>query len=154
MSGPLGPLKAASACHTAVAPSIAVSCCLDALPIYAEWNFPFLSIGQVHFCFKGCWVVFSFLFKFSEELLFASSREPDQTPCLAASDLVLHCLPITHKKNARLIWVKFFAPWEIFHAFLSSADFFQNELFRKILSGLPPECQTIRPRSGPTFYRA
>ena len=26
-------------------------------PIYAEWNFPPLSIGTVHFCFKGCWVV-------------------------------------------------------------------------------------------------
>ena len=33
--------------------------------------------------------------------------------------------------------------------FLSSADFFQNQLFRKILSGIPSECQTdliqIRP---------
>ena len=27
-------------------------------PILAEWNFPLLSIGPVHFCFKGCWVVF------------------------------------------------------------------------------------------------
>ena len=27
--------------------------------------------------------------------------------------------------------------------FLSSADFFQNQLFRKILSGLPLECQTV-----------
>ena len=25
--------------------------------IYAEWNFPFLLIGPVHLCFKGCWVV-------------------------------------------------------------------------------------------------
>ena len=25
--------------------------------------------------------------------------------------------------------------------FLSSADFFQNQLFRKILSGIPSECQ-------------
>ena len=36
-----------------------------------------------------------------------------------------------------------------FFMFLSSADFFQNQLFRKILSGIPPECQTdwtqIRP---------
>ena len=33
--------------------------------------------------------------------------------------------------------------------FLSSADFFQNQLFRKIPSGIPSECQTgwiqIRP---------
>ena len=36
-----------------------------------------------------------------------------------------------------------------FHALLSSADFFQNQLFRKITSGIPSECQTdwiqIRP---------
>ena len=31
-----------------------------------------------------------------------------------------------------------------FHDFLlSSADFFQNQLFRKILSGTPSECQTV-----------
>ena len=46
-------------------------------------------------------------------------------------------------------FVKFFASWEIFHAFLSTADFFQNQLFQKILSGIPSECQTdwiqIRP---------
>ena len=33
--------------------------------------------------------------------------------------------------------------WEIFHDFLSSTDFFQNQLFRKIISGLPSECKTI-----------
>ena len=27
--------------------------------------------------------------------------------CYAASDLVLHCLPISHKKDARLKWVNF-----------------------------------------------
>ena len=27
-------------------------------------------------------------------------------PHFAASDLVLHCLPMFHKKDARLIWVK------------------------------------------------
>ena len=42
-----------------------------------------------------------------------------------------------------------FAPLEIFHAFLLSAEFFQNQPFRKILSGIPFKCQTdwiqIRP---------
>ena len=33
--------------------------------------------------------------------------------------------------------------WRIFHAFLSSADFFQNHLFRKIILGIPSECQTV-----------
>ena len=40
-------------------------------------------------------------------------------------------------------------PWEIFHAFLWSADVFFKINFRKILSGIPSECQTdwiqIRP---------
>ena len=31
----------------------------------------------------------------------------------------------------------------IFHAFLSSADLFQNQLFRKILSRIPSVCQTV-----------
>ena len=30
-----------------------------------------------------------------------------------------------------------------FSWFLSSADFFQNKLFEKILSGIPSECQTV-----------
>ena len=29
------------------------------------------------------------------------------------------------------------------HTYLSSGDFFQNQLFRKILSGIPSECQTV-----------
>ena len=49
-------------------------------------------------------MVFSF-FKFEKKLLYAYSGEPDQTPRFAASDLVLHCLPMSHKKGARLIWV-------------------------------------------------
>ena len=38
--------------------------------------------------------------------LFANSGEPDQTPHIAASDLVLHYLPMSYKKDARRIWVK------------------------------------------------
>ena len=37
--------------------------------------------------------------------MFANSGEPDQTPHIAASDLILHCLLMSHKKNARLIGV-------------------------------------------------
>ena len=48
---------------------------------------------------------FSFLLKSEKKLLFANSGEPDQTPRFAASDLVLHCLPMSHEKDARLIWV-------------------------------------------------
>ena len=35
------------------------------------------------------------------------------------------------------------SPWEIFHAFLSSADFFKINLFRKKNSVIPSECQTV-----------
>ena len=56
--------------------------------------------------FKGCRVVISILFKFYKHFLQANSAEPDQTPLFAASDLVLHCLPISHKRDAMLIWVK------------------------------------------------
>ena len=50
-----------------------------ALSIF-EWSFytgfTVLSIGPVHFLFKGCWWYFSFLFKFEQNI-----REgPDQTP--------------------------------------------------------------------------
>ena len=33
----------------------------------------------------------------------SNSEEPDQTPRFAASDLDLHCLPMSHKMEARLI---------------------------------------------------
>ena len=35
-----------------------------------------------------------------------NSGEPNQTPHSVASDLGLHCLPLSHKKDARQIWVK------------------------------------------------
>ena len=38
--------------------------------------------------------------------LFANSGDPDQTPCSAASDLGLHCLPITLLWVSQLQWVK------------------------------------------------
>ena len=38
--------------------------------------------------------------------LFANSGDPDQTPRSAASDLGLHCLPITLLRVSRLQWVK------------------------------------------------
>ena len=37
--------------------------------------------------------------------LFANSEDPDQTPHSAASDLDLHCLPITLLQVSRLQWV-------------------------------------------------
>ena len=37
--------------------------------------------------------------------VFANSEDPDQTPRFAASDLGLHCLPITLLVVSRLQWV-------------------------------------------------
>ena len=34
------------------------------------------------------------------------SGDPDQTPHSVSSDLGLHYLPMSHKKDARQIWVK------------------------------------------------
>ena len=41
-------------------------------------------------------------------ILLANSGNPDQTPRYVASDLDLHCLPLSHKKDARLIWANIF----------------------------------------------
>ena len=38
--------------------------------------------------------------------LYKSTGDPGQTPRIAASDPGLHCLPLSHKKDARLIWVR------------------------------------------------
>ena len=40
--------------------------------------------------------------------LFANSGDPDQTPRSAASDLGLHCLPVTLLRVSRLQWVKLY----------------------------------------------
>ena len=40
--------------------------------------------------------------------MLANSEDPDQTPRSAASDLGLHCLPMSPKWDARLIWDNFY----------------------------------------------
>ena len=49
--------------------------------------------------------IFSILFKFKKNILRANSGDPDQTPRYVASDLGLQYLSVSHKKDARLIWV-------------------------------------------------
>ena len=56
--------------------------------------------------------------------MLANSGDPGQTPRSVASDLGLHCLPMSHKKDAMLVWVKeilelFFRVevWRIIHLF-------------------------------------
>ena len=47
-------------------------------------------------------------------------------------------------------YIYFFAPWVIFHAILLFADFFQNQVFGKFLSGISSVSNTGS-RSGPMF---
>ena len=55
-------------------------------------------------------------------------------------DYVFDCLlPCVRKEG--LFGINSLPPLEIFHV-LFSADIFQNQLFQKILSGIPSECQT------------
>ena len=64
------------------------------------------SITPVHFRFKGCWVVFCYFYLNFKIFCKANSGDPDQMPHSAASDLILHCMPVSNKKDKRLIWVK------------------------------------------------
>ena len=63
------------------------------------------------------------------------------------SDLGSHLLATEaseiQQKTAKQMILVVNSNWVIFHAFLSSADFFQNQFFQKILSGIPSECQMI-----------
>ena len=56
---------------------------------------------------KDIWWYFSSLFKFQYNILQANSGDPDQTPRSVASDLGLHCLNMSHKKDARLKQVNY-----------------------------------------------
>ena len=44
-----------------------------------------------------------------------------------------------------------FICWEIFHDFLQPAEFFQNQLFWKTFSGIPPDIKEFGSRSGTSF---
>ena len=62
-------------------------------------------IGESTFIFRGVRNDFSFLFHFLMKFLLANGIAPDGTPRFAVSHLGLSCLPMSHKKDARLIWV-------------------------------------------------
>ena len=58
------------------------------------------------FVFRGIRSNFSILFHFSMKIKIANRIAPDGTPRFAASHLGLFCLPMSHKKDARLKCVK------------------------------------------------
>ena len=53
----------------------------------------------------SCWVKIYNYIQILKVHSVSKSVEPDQMSHLAESDLVLHCLPMSHKMDARLIWV-------------------------------------------------
>ena len=63
-------------------------------------------LDESTFIYRGIRSDFSFLFHFSMKFLQANRIAPDGTPRFAASHLGLFCLPMSHKRDARLIWVK------------------------------------------------
>ena len=90
-----------------------MSCRNRRIPVSrAEVN-PFVTNGFSHpycldestFFLRGIRSKFSFLFNFSVKIMSANRIAPDGTPRFAASHLGLFCLPMSNKKNTRLIWV-------------------------------------------------
>ena len=55
----------------------------------------------------------SLLFKILIENFVSKQWNPDQTSRSATSDLGLHCLPLSHKKDAKLIWVESITNYEM-----------------------------------------
>ena len=63
-------------------------------------------LDESTFIFRGIRSDFSFLFHFSMKIMSANRIAPDGTLRFAASHLGLFCLPMSHKKDAMLMWVK------------------------------------------------
>ena len=65
-------------------------------PIFAKWTSPFPILGLL----GGILHLYS---NFKRKLYLQTVEKPDQTPQSTASDLVLHCLLMSNKKDAGLI---------------------------------------------------
>ena len=63
------------------------------------------------------------------------------------SDLVLLFLPMSHKKDARLIWVNSLPPGKFFLTSLLWADFFEIDFSKNSFS-----VKQFGSRSGPIYY--
>ena len=50
--------------------------------------------------------IFFIFIQFLIEYSVSNSGDPDQMPHSAVSDLGIHCLSMSHKMDARLIWVQ------------------------------------------------
>ena len=64
-------------------------------------------LGEFTFVFRGLRCDFKFLSHFFDEFSLSKQNSPRwDAPRSAASHLGLYCLPMSHKKDARLKWVK------------------------------------------------
>ena len=63
-------------------------------------------LDESTFIFRDIGSIFSFIFYFLMKIKIANRIAPDGTPRFAVSHLGLFCLPLSHKKDARLVWVK------------------------------------------------
>ena len=87
---------------------------------------PYVTNGLSHtyqmdestFNFKRSGSDFSFLFHFSMKFVSANRIASDGTPRFAVSHLGILCLPMSHRKDTRLIWIKV-AEWSPFGNFIS-----------------------------------
>ena len=95
---------------------ISEMCTLHQRIIFFSEIIPYVTNGLSHpyhldgstFILRGIRSIFvSFIFHFSIQFLQANRISPDGTPRFAASHLGLFCLPMSHKMDDRLIWVKF-----------------------------------------------
>ena len=68
-------------------------------------------LDESTFILRPSGVFLAFLFYFSMKVKVADRIAPDGTPHFAASHLGLLCLPVSHKKDISLIWVKFSFFW-------------------------------------------
>ena len=66
-------------------------------------DFPhYYQLGESTFIFRGVRSDFLFFISFFDEIFYENRIAPDGTPHSAASHLDLFCLPMSHKKEARL----------------------------------------------------
>ena len=63
-------------------------------------------LDESTFDLRGIRINFSFLFHFSMKIMSGNRIDPDVTLRFVVSHLGLFCLPLSHKKDARLVWVK------------------------------------------------
>ena len=70
-------------------------------------DFPIIIVWVSPFSVSGAYgVIFKFSYNFFMKILLANRIAPDEMPHFAASHLGLYCLPMSNKKDVRLIRLK------------------------------------------------